>query len=100
MEFKGTKGKWNYEKGTYLENTIFFSFNNGEIIKVSNINDNDEATEETKANALLISKAPEMLEMLKKLVNEFSHYTELAQGTSKCGAVLDAKQLIKEAIKL
>ena len=46
------------------------------------------------------SKSNEMLEMLKKLVNEFSHYTELAQGTSKCGAVLDAKQLIKEATEL
>ena len=64
MEFKGTKGKWNYEKGTYLENTMFFSFNNDEIIEVSNINDNDEATEETKANALLISKSPILLQAI------------------------------------
>ena len=70
MEFKGTKEKWNYEKGTYLENTIFFFFNNGEIIKVSNINDNDEATEETKANALLISKSPLLLKAIKDSINE------------------------------
>ena len=108
MEFKGTKEKWNYEKGTYLENTIFFFFNNGEIIKVSNINDNDEATEETKANALLISKAPEMLEALKMFVEAV--YTEEIiikenydnDGHENCGGRLyqKFKQLIKEATEL
>ena len=95
MEFKGTKGKWNYEKGTYLENTIFFSFNNGEIIKVSNINDNDEATEETKANALLISKAPEMLEILNRI-----HYDISNRGCLNNVGLNDIEQLIKEATEL
>ena len=95
MEFKGTKGKWNYEKGTYLENTIFFHFNNGEIIKVSNINDNDEATEETKANALLISRAPEMLEILNRI-----HYDISNRGCLNNVGLNDIEQLIKEATEL
>ena len=97
MEFKGTKGKWNYEKGTYLENTIFFSFNNGEIIKVSNINDNDEATEETKANALLISKAPEMLEKLAEVKDLLEAYPSEAEMNLKA---VEIRQLIKEATEL
>ena len=95
MEFKGTKGKWNYENGTYLENTMFFSFNNGEVIKVSNINYNDEATEETEANALLISKAPEMLEMIKLLIDRLEE-----NDLKELSAVKRAKQLIKEATEL
>ena len=97
MEFKGTKGKWNYEKGTYLENTIFFHFNNGEIIKVSNINDNDEATEETKANALLISKAPEMLEKLAEVKDLLEAYPSEAEMNLKA---VEIRQLIKEATEL
>ena len=116
MEFKGTKGKWNYEKGTYLENTIFFSFNNGEIIKVSNINDKDEATEETKANALLISRAPEMLEKLSEIVNildikctdgcvnktwgDFQNGNGEDVGLEIDKFIKDTKQLIKEATEL
>jgi hypothetical protein len=46
------------------------------------------------------AKYNEMLEMLEKLVSEFSHYTEMAQGTSKCGAILEAKELIKEATQI
>ncbi len=94
MEFKG---KWNYEKGTYLENTIFFSFNNDEIIEVSNINDNDEATEETKANALLISKAPEMLEKLAEVKDLLEAYPSEAEMNLKA---VEIRQLIKEATEL
>ena len=96
MEFKGTKGKWNYEKGTYLENTMFFSFNNDEIIEVSNINDNDEATEETKANALLISKAPEMLYFLKELISDYEN--GLIEDLET--VIFRAEKLIKEAIEI
>lgn len=38
----------------------------------------------------------EMLEMLKKVVSEFSHYKEKAQGTSKCGAIIEAEELITQ----
>lgn len=56
MEFKGTKGKWELSE-------------NGGVYVTSNIGmicDLVTSSKEDKANALLISKAPEMLEMLKK----------------------------------
>ena len=65
MEFKGTKGKW------YLSNsdTILRSENGSEICDYSGYK---TAVEEDKANALLISKAPEMLEMLNECYKYFN----------------------------
>jgi len=88
MEFKGTKGKWNIERhqhqlcGDYLiidENDYQLAIADNEYI---------QDYEKTKANALLISKAPEMLEILQSLVS--SEMTPLAIRKQ-------AKQLIKEA---
>ena len=91
MEFKGTKGKW----------LLVNDFNNlesekGESIASFHWNYEDYHTTmvkneiEGKHNALLISKAPEMLEMLEKLVNTY----ELL------GLSNEVKQLIKEATEL
>ena len=88
MEFKGSKGKWNIERhqhqlcGDYLiidENDYQLAIADNEYI---------QDYEKTKANALLISKAPEMLELLQSLVS--SEMTPLAIRKQ-------AKQLIKEA---
>lgn len=69
MEFKGTKGSW------ILKPKI------NRIIVGESIADvwgfdahiDDKSNREMKANALLISKAPEMLEMLKSFVNDFDN---------------------------
>ena len=91
MEFKGTKGKWNIERhqhqlcGDYLiidENDYQLAIADNEYI---------QDYEKTKANALLISKSPEMLELLQSLVS--SEMTPLAIRKQ-------AKQLIKEATEL
>jgi hypothetical protein len=85
-EFKGTNGIW------FLSGTEIVSMpSQTKICKV-----NGKTYEEAKANALLISFAPEMLEMLKKVVSEFSHYKEKAQGTSKCWAIIEAEELITQ----
>ena len=83
MEFKGTKGKWRcvipegYGKSTLVMNGTDIIC---DMVKF----------EGKRYNALLISKAPEMLEMLKKLVNTY----ELL------GISNEVKQLIKEATEL
>jgi len=59
MEFKGTKGKW-----LININHNIVSETNSPICDVWHFNKTDE---ETKSNALLISKAPEMLEMLQNI---------------------------------
>jgi hypothetical protein len=79
MEFKGTKGEW------VIENTpdyITPKCSTIEIYSLGNMNgwickvQNNGVIEhlEGKANALLISKAPEMLEMLKELREIFDKY--------------------------
>jgi len=77
-EFKGTKGEWNLIKNSaYFEVStdlwgngkgltvgVFFQrIENGKL-------ENDSHCEESHANAKLISCAPEMLEMLKKVLEE------------------------------
>lgn len=66
MEFKGTKGKWKIKD---IKSTLETEINSSEyrIAKVKHYkgkNFNDPIEKEAKANALLISKAPEMLELL------------------------------------
>jgi hypothetical protein len=83
-EFKGTKGKW-----------VLKTFQDGQM-SVRNENDTRKICvprvqnyEESLANLLLISKAPEMLEMLEAIVS----YGGVANFNK-------IKQLIKEATQL
>lgn len=92
FEFKGTQGKWEIrgvggcvivEKGKYNSIATVHVKNNFDINKWVRLEDT-----EAKANAILISKAPEMLEMLiigKQVLEDFG---------------LDVEQLIKEATTL
>lgn len=85
-EFKGTKTEWELLKGTSLLGVQIGKT----IFGISNIN------EVTKANALLISKAPEMLEMLIGLREIFDKYrVDNEQQFSKYKQPLE--KLIKEA---
>jgi len=92
MEFKGTKGKWEL---IYLrEQIIGISTNlpiNGNIIceKPTLLN----SCENWYANAQLISKAPEMLEMLIKV-----YHTLQNEGFNETR--VEIEQLIKQATEL
>lgn len=92
MEFKGTKGKWEYRN----KNNTSFAI---EVIDKSFAEvyvpfDADDIYE-TKADALLISKAPEMLEMLKDLLKWSAHFPPAMDEELE-----KAKQLIKEATEI
>lgn len=99
MEFKGTKGKWVVVKANMKDNNkdeLAISLDGGDksekgyrlIACISPINKADKFD---FANALLISKAPEMLEMLKYIVNE---------GMLDVGAEILVENLIKEATEI
>jgi hypothetical protein len=96
MEFKGTKGKWLIEETNELVNglptTELFTPEtdtcSGEWI--ARIRGNTEV--ERQANALLISKAPEMLEMLKSCVKAFEQL-----GMKEA---IGVTELIKEATEI
>lgn len=94
MKFKGAQGKWFIEnlnepkEGKYPAFEIDISTETEEnmcTVWHSNLFD-----EEAKANALLISKAPEMLELLIKFTSTMDLVNNIEQ----------AKKLIKEATEL
>lgn len=99
MEFKGTKGEWKVLKAE--ENDLFGGDDNyNQIEGGSGLYEEDSMQAGfsltgfiSKENALLISKAPELFEMIKKLIK-----------TMPLGACLEeiqeAKQLLKEATEL
>ena len=92
-EFKGTKGKWEIKDiKSPFETTINSSeYRIAEVKHFKGKGFNDPIEKEAKANALLISKAPEMLEMLKRCEYWISACNEDAN------ILKDISELIKEA---
>lgn len=100
MEFKGTKGKWITEKFDlegYEKSILIVSKNDNK--QIAEVNFEYLRNDDYVYNALLISKAPEMLEMLQKIVL----MTEICNGTFEDFRErynTEIKQLIKEATEL
>jgi hypothetical protein len=89
MEFKGTKGKWHFDK----EKAKVFKDDGNTLCVCYHTNIINK--KESEPNALLISKAPEMLEMLKELVKQNTY-----RGYGESEDVIEAKELIKEATQI
>lgn len=85
MDFKGTKGKWEFSENGGVHVTT----NSGMICDLITSSQKD------KADALLISKAPEMLEMIEELLKELEFH-----GYRNSATIYNAKQLIREATEL
>lgn len=85
-EFKGTKGKWVLLTGY---KSCGVSIGNRSTMVFSNDFDED------KSNALLISKAPEMLEMLQKILEINKHHNFNGHLINE-----QIEQLIKQATEL
>jgi hypothetical protein len=83
MIFKGTKGNWRLANNEYGYYTSVRNLDDTRKVCVSRVNNQIESN----ANMLLISKAPEMLEMLKRLVQPDLDISDL----------IEAEKLIKEA---
>lgn len=93
-EFKGTGGTWSVlgEKYFTIESKVQHERHIVPIVTIATVNSSFRPTEEAKANAKLISKAPEMLEMLKKVEEEQCEYGHVTSETH-CEII----DLIKEA---
>lgn len=93
-EFKGTKGKWQYtfhESKDRTHEVRRIDSEDGVAICVIRTNNEQQA----RANAKLISKAPEMLEMLEMWCIDME---ERGRAYGDCYTM--TKQLIKEATEL
>lgn len=92
MEFKGTKGKWVLLTGY---KSCGVSIGNRSTMVFSN------DCEEDLANALLISKAREMLEMLIKAKDEIEYLSDELNTDLRYNSVFkDLEKLIKEATEI
>jgi hypothetical protein len=103
MEFKGTKVFPKYVGGDNY--SVDLIFDNGATISIDRrcrYSDNVVCERsEMEANALLISKAPEMLEMLEEMIGLSEALCQVNDNISKYPSLIKkAKQLIKEATEL
>jgi hypothetical protein len=97
MEFKGTKGKWELSNNkTHGRQMIDLGEFKGSIDVWYHSGDS-MTKEEAEANALLISKAPEMLEMLKKINHTITLHGKIDNGSD---LHKNLTQLIKESTEL
>ena len=70
MEFKGTKGKWKVEQNKeYPTLHLIFSDNTDNIFESGTLVAKTCYAPQSEYNALLISKAPEMLNLLQYFVD-------------------------------
>ena len=102
-EFKGTKVFPKYEGGdNYSIDLVFEKGNCICIDRTSRYSDEIVCSrEEMEANALLISKAPEMLEMLNILLYDYKNYTQnILQDIHRNNRINEIEKLIKQATDL
>ena len=91
MEFKGTRGNWKLAENEYGYYTSVRNLDDSRKVCTSRINNQIESN----ANLLLISKAPEMLEMVKKLMAYMPK-----NNIYDANMYYEALQLIKEATEI
>lgn len=101
MEFKGTKGKWeNVIIDISNFKQVVVGVDKGKVICHLWFEYSEGISEEIKSNALLISKAPEMLEMLQECRTQLVLCTLLDKSGQCSKMVEEIEQLIKEATEL
>lgn len=90
MEFKGTPGKWKVWRNQIDDTPIIGTVNGTSLFIVSK--SSETSIYHYEANALLISKAPEMLQMLNKILEE-----NMTDYSCCMNIKNDIEKLIKEA---
>ena len=97
--FKGTKGKWEVRPADHIGCTlVYFGDFKGEI-ECWHHHGDSMTSREANANALLISKAPEMLEMLESVVAMFDKGQVITEE-KVINKRTEIEQLIKSATEL
>jgi succinyl-CoA synthetase alpha subunit len=112
MEFKGTKGKWQIQAAKpnpLFDNQMYYAITKrGEYNVVAFLYPHSETKKEVAdANALLISKAPEIIyddieniALINKIVEAYGEHISFADHLTIKARLNKSEQLIKEATDL
>ena len=96
-KFKGTKENWDVVSiSTGMSNGIYIS--GKESYFIAKIFENGRTDDQNEANALLISKAPEMLQMLKTYVKDLKNIVTVSDARDQ--RIYQIETLIKEATEI
>ena len=98
MEVKGTKGKWYFNREEMKIKGVGDVEGLTVIANVSPKMNFSRGMTTQSYNALLISKAPEMLEMLKIYLSDLNNI--IPPSDAQRNRIQDVEQLIKEATEL
>lgn len=99
FKFKGTQGEWvlSYQSGSWLIKDLE-TYQDDYKSAIAEVYYSHDGKDTAEYNALLIWKAPEMLEMLKKCKDALLELQEYQDGWEQ--DYEDLKQLLKEATTL
>jgi hypothetical protein len=100
MKFKGTNLEWEYRPQAISKNGFYIETRHKNHIGtfIAEVGGGLQDLKEIEANALLISKAPQILEMLKELIEQFDYIEDM--DSIQQTVLLNAKQLIRKATEL
>lgn len=101
MEFKGTKGKWHYE--IRKSNFFVYTLNKDKIDTIAQIyyviNESNSFDKQNEYNAKLMSKAPEMLQILKDTYLHIDALSRKMKDPTYSQGMKSRAEQIKELIK-
>ena len=96
-EFKGSKGKWIVHlRSNGLAKGIYIS--SGQKYFLAHVIEHGRTDKENSANALLVSKAPEMLQMLETYVKDLKNIVTVSDARDQ--RIYQIETLIKEATEI
>jgi hypothetical protein len=103
MEFKGIKGEWSFEQEydhKYKQETFVISSHDTNTSTFASVwSGSDEGIEEAYANAKLIAKAPEMLEMLTNIFELIESEDYIIQRNKPNAGWNDESKILKDKLK-
>lgn len=101
MEFKGTKGIWEVVEHNWSDTSIYCGDKvicTQSIYEETTEENQEELENEVSRNFKLISKAPEMLEMLMNYINDLKNI--VPQSEARDNRIYQVEQLIKEVTEI
>lgn len=95
---KHTEGPWHYGEFPLTESGNIYVWNEGESVLCAEVPTEEAGPDGAKANAALISAAPEMLDTLRSFVKSFSSDGEYNHHSAEIG-IAELREMARNAIR-